>query len=203
MDFFIKCIEIVGTLAFAWSGIIEARKKQMDLVGLYSVAMITAIGGGTVRDILIDQYPLFWIAQPEYPMMIFILCLVAALFRQRSFSRPWAQRGVLILDALGVGLFTATGCYRAYQAGTGVFVAILMGVVTCVFGGVVRDIICNEVPVVFQRSELYATCSFIGGALYMGVILLGGDPMAATLGCILTVTALRIAAMRYRLTLPI
>ncbi len=175
----------------------------MDIIGTYSVAMVTAFGGGTLRDLLIGHYPLFWMQNYNYPLMILGLAVISILFLRKSagFSKPIVF--VLgILDALGLGLFSAVGTSYALSAGVFWFNAVLIGVVTGVFGGVLRDIICNEVPVFFKQSQLYATCSFVGSMIF--VILSNYFPAEQTIaigGCILAAFALRVISMKYNIQL--
>lgn len=147
MDTLLKPIEILGIFAFAITGIIEARRKQMDIVGTYSVAMVTAFGGGTLRDLLTGNYPLFWIKNYTYPLMILVLAVISIFILRKSISISKPVLMLLgILDAMGLGLFSAAGASYALSLGMFWFNAVLIGVVTGVFGGVLRDVICNEVP---------------------------------------------------------
>jgi len=203
LEAFLKTIEILGIFAFAITGIIEARRKQMDIIGTYSVAMITAFGGGTLRDLLIGHYPLFWIQNYSYPIFILGLAVLSILFLRKaeSFSKP-IMLLLGVLDALGLGLFSAVGTSYALSAGVFWFNAVLIGVVTGVFGGVLRDIICNEVPVFFKQSQLYATCSFVGAMVF--VILSNYFPAEQTIavtGCIISAFVLRVISMRYNIQL--
>lgn len=203
MEALLKTIEILGIFAFAITGIIEARRKQMDIIGTYSVAMVTAFGGGTLRDLLIGHYPLFWMQNYNYPLFILGLSVISILFLRKSagFSKPIIFL-LGILDALGLGLFSAVGTSYALSAGVFWFNAVLIGVVTGVFGGVLRDIICNEVPVFFKQSQLYATCSFVGSMIF--VILSNYFPAEQTIaigGCILAAFALRVISMKYNIQL--
>ncbi|KXK54283.1 MAG: hypothetical protein UZ05_CHB002000937, partial [Chlorobi bacterium OLB5] len=168
MDTLLKPIEILGIFAFAITGIIEARRKQMDIVGTYSVAMVTAFGGGTLRDLLTGNYPLFWIKNYTYPLMILVLAVISIFILRKSISISKPVLMLLgILDAMGLGLFSAAGASYALSLGMFWFNAVLIGVVTGVFGGVLRDVICNEVPLFFKQSQLYATCAFVGSLFYV------------------------------------
>jgi uncharacterized membrane protein YeiH len=199
----LKTIEILGIFAFAITGIIEARRKQMDIIGTYAVAMVTAFGGGTVRDILLKHYPLFWIENYNYPVFILVLSIVSIfiLRKDAGFSRP-----VIFLlgamDALGLGLFSAVGTSIALNSGVYWFIAVLIGVVTGIFGGVLRDIICNEVPVFFKQSQLYATCSFLGSFFF--VIMTNyfpGDSILPLFSCITLTFVLRVISIKYNIQL--
>lgn len=203
MNTLIKTIEIIGTFAFALSGIIEARKKGMDIVGVYAVAMITAFGGGSLRDLILNRHPLFWVEQYWYPMIFLLLSLLGGFIVKQLAEHVRAMTAVLVLDALGLGLFTATGASLTYQAGYHPFIASLLGVTTGVFGGVLRDIICNEIPYVFQRTELYATCAFIGAWCYLTVMRFTSNDVIAAIACISVTFVLRVLAIRYKIRLPI
>ncbi|WP_296001327.1 trimeric intracellular cation channel family protein [Rugamonas sp.] len=162
----ITIIEIMAILVGALSGFIEARRKRMDLVGVFTVAFITAFGGGTLRDILLDKRPLFWVQHQEYAILIFVLALVASPLI-RTLRQIVSDRLIVIADAIGLGLFAVAGVSQAQAAHMPVFIASLMGVITGIFGGVLRDIVCNEVPMVFRDGKPYAICAFFGCWLYI------------------------------------
>lgn len=203
MNTLIKTIEVLGIIAFALTGIYEARRKGMDLIGVYSVAMITAFGGGSLRDIILDRHPLFWIEHYEYAVLVLALSIAAAVSILDLFSKKNLVMVVLALDALGLGSFSASGASVADKMGCAVFVSSLLGVATGVFGGVIRDIICNEIPAVFQRTELYATCSFIGAWCYLAVARSGGNELIAVAVCITVTFIVRMLAIRYKIKLPV
>lgn len=203
MSALLLAVEILGTLAFAFSGILEARKKGMDFVGVYAVAMITAFGGGSLRDMLLNHHPLFWIANPAWPLLLFIFALASAPFSQTIYARSGVARGIEVLDALGLGLFASSGTLIAHQAGCFFFVSMLFGVMTGVFGGVLRDTLCNEVPGVFRRTELYATCAFLGSAGFLVAFNQGASALTASMLCILLTFGSRMAAVRFKLILPV
>eukprot|EP01032_Pedospumella_encystans_P031636 gene31636-35719_t len=162
----ITIIEIVAILVGAISGFIEARRKRMDLVGVFTVAFITAFGGGTLRDILLDKRPLFWVQHQEYAILIFVLALIAAPLI-RTLRQIVSERVIVVADAVGLGLFAIAGVSQAQQANMPVFIASMMGVITGIFGGVLRDIVCNEVPMVFRDGKPYAICAFICITMYI------------------------------------
>jgi len=162
----ITIIEIVAILVGAISGFIEARRKRMDLVGVFTVAFITAFGGGTLRDILLDKRPLFWVQHQEYAILIFVLALIATPLI-RTLRQIVSERVIVVADAVGLGLFAIAGVSQAQQANMPVFIAAMMGVITGIFGGVLRDIVCNEVPMVFRDGKPYAICAFIGCWMYI------------------------------------
>jgi uncharacterized membrane protein YeiH len=162
----LQTIEVFGIIAFASSGFIEARRKRMDPIGIFTVAFITAFGGGTLRDILLDRRPLFWVQHQEYTLLIFALAIVVLPLSRRIRSSS-AERAIIFADALGLGLFSAVGASVAQEAQMPIFICVMMGVITAIFGGVLRDVICNEIPLVFRRGQLYATCAFIGCWVYL------------------------------------
>ncbi|MBZ2207107.1 trimeric intracellular cation channel family protein [Massilia soli] len=162
----IKFIEIMAILVGAFSGFIEARRKRMDVVGVFTVAFITAFGGGTLRDILLDLRPLFWVTHQEYAILIFVLALVATPLI-RTLRHILSEKLIVIADAIGLGLFSIAGVSAALDAGMPIFIASMMGVITGIFGGVLRDIVCNEVPMVFRDGKPYAICSFLGSWMYL------------------------------------
>ncbi len=164
----IAVIGIVAILVGAFSGFVEARRKRMDLVGVFTVAFITAFGGGTLRDILLDKRPLFWVMHQEYAILIFVLALIAVPL-MRTLRQILSERLIVIADAIGLGLFAVAGVSQAQTAHMPLFIASMMGVITGIFGGVLRDIVCNEVPMVFRDGKPYAICAFFGCWMYIGL----------------------------------
>jgi uncharacterized membrane protein YeiH len=195
----LQLIELLGIITFALSGIVEARRKRMDLVGVYTVGLITAFGGGTLRDLFLDRTPLFWVANHGYAILILLLALGSFLFPSLT-SVP--ERTLLLPDALGLGLFSIAGAGFALDAGTPLFIAALLGTTTGIFGGVIRDVIVNEIPFIFRNRYLYATAAFIGCWLYIILVRLGVDDGLAVPVGIVAIVALRIAALRFGLRLP-
>jgi uncharacterized membrane protein YeiH len=201
MSTLLQVVEACGIVAFACSGFIEARRKKMDLVGVFTVAFITAFGGGTLRDLLLDRRPLFWVEHQEYTLLVFLLALAAIPFL-RHIRTSMAEKLIIIADAFGLGLFSAVGASLAKDAQMPVFVSAMMGVITGIFGGVLRDVICNEIPLVFRRGHLYATCSFIGCWVYLGLDWLHASQAVAIIASILATSVLRLVAVRFDLKLP-
>ena len=193
-------IEAVGVFAFALSGLLEARRRDMDLVGLFVVALVAAFGGGTLRDLLLDRSPLFWIEHDSYAIAILGLSTLFALLPATGRLPPVV---LLVADALGLGLFSVAGAGYALEAGTSLFIAALMGTITGTFGGVIRDVLCNELPSLFKQTPLYATCAFVGCYVYFLLthLALPGDLAVwiTTLG----ITAFRLAAVRWNWVLPV
>jgi uncharacterized membrane protein YeiH len=197
----LRVIEVLGILAFTLSGVIEAQRKKMDFVGTYAIAFLTALGGGTLRDLLLNRRP-FWLAREEYPLMIMAV-VVGALIVLRFKKITITEQAIVIPDGLGLGLFTANGVAYALDMRLPPFVCILMGVITATFGGVLRDIACNEIPVIFRRTELYATCAFFAAAAYWGERVLGVGHLISVTTSIVIAFALRMAAVRFNLKLPL
>ena len=195
----VTLIEFLAVISGAIFGVLLARRKEMDFVGVLSVACMTAFGGGTVRDVLLDRHPLFWISNPHYPMLVFSVAIVASLVPQIP---AWFTRFLDIPDAFGLALFSAVGTDYALQASVAPFVAVIFGVITGTFGGVIGDIVCNEVPSLFRPSTpLYATCAFAGGWVLIGCKWLQlPDEVALWIstGC---VVAMRLVALRYNVCL--
>jgi uncharacterized membrane protein YeiH len=187
----IKIIEILAILVGAFSGFIEARSKKMDVVGVFTVAFITAFGGGTLRDILLDKRPLFWVTHQEYAVLIFVLALVAAP-AIRHLRKIVSERLIVVADALGLGLFSIAGVSQALEAGMPIFIASMMGVITGIFGGVLRDIVCNEIPMVLRDGKPYAICAFGGCWMYLLMQKSGVSPDFALWSSALLITASRL-----------
>jgi uncharacterized membrane protein YeiH len=199
LDPLITVVSVLGLGAFTLSGVIEAKRKDMDVVGAAAVAFITAVGGGTMRDVLLGRYPIFWIEDQRYALGIFALAVIS--FYSLRTARLTSS-AILVPDALGLGLFTVTGASYAIASHTSLAIASLLGVITGVLGGVLRDVVCNEIPSVFARTQLYATCALAGAWVYL---LLGAAGVIADVAVpagALATFLLRMAAVRFDLRLP-
>jgi uncharacterized membrane protein YeiH len=203
METALKIIEILGIIAFALTGMVEARKKGMDIVGVYFVSMMTAFGGGTIRDLILDIHPLFWIKHSEYPVIILGLSIASYLGLSKIMNDKRMILFVVILDALGLGLFGAVGTSLALAKGLTMFNAVLMGVVTGVFGGIMRDIMCQEIPTVFKQTELYGTCVLIGAIAYLIILYLSHSQPWALGACIALTFTTRVLAYKFHWKLPV
>lgn len=187
-------VELAATAAFALAGIMEGARKRLDAVGVCVVAFLTAFGGGTLRDLLLDQRPFFWVRHVEMLWGVLALCVLAMLFlRHRHFELT--ARAIQWPDALGLGLFAATGVHQALALDMPPVVAVLMGLITGVFGGVLRDVVCNEIPTAFHDHRPYAVCAFVGGWVYVGLWQLDAPGWAALLGCVGVTAGLRALAL--------
>jgi uncharacterized membrane protein YeiH len=187
----IKYLEILAILVNALSGFIEARGKKMDVVGVFIVAFITAFGGGTLRDVLLDKRPLFWVEHQEYVILLFVLALLATPLLN-MLRKIISDKLIVIADAAGLGLLSIVGVSEAMAAGMPLFIASMMGVITGVFGGVLRDIICNEIPMVLRDGKPYAACSFVGCWMYLLLNEVGAPPELALWSSAFAICALRL-----------
>ncbi len=194
-------MEVVGVLSFAVSGVVDARKQRLDVVGTFVVAFATAFGGGTVRDVLLDRRPFYWVDHEGYVLLIFVMSFGAS-FVLRVVSRVASDRAMIVADAIGLGLFSVTGASLALVAQMTPTVAVMMGIISAVFGGVVRDVLCNEVPMILRDRSPYATCSFIGCWIYVGMTWLAVQQEAALLTGALAIIAMRLVSVRYGWKLP-
>jgi len=201
METLLYAIEVTAILVFAYSGLVHARRSGFDLVGILTIGLVTAFGGGTIRDVLLGNHPLYWIVHWEFLILIMLLLPVEMILLR--FDRDLSSGRILtVIDALGLGLFTASGVGIALSMNTPALPAAFIGVVTATFGGVIRDLLCNQKPQLFLPTEpLYATCSFIGAWIFIAMVKLGVAPTAAILTCIGCVFLLRIAAIRFNVRL--
>lgn len=193
--------EIIGTLAFALSGLIEAARKKLDLVGMAIVTALAAFGGGTLRDILLDRRPFFWVQNSGWIWVILGLCALA-LFFMRARHIELTERSMQWPDALGLGIFAASGTQIAIAAGMSPIIAVVMGVITPVFGGVLRDVVVNEIPRAFNDHQPYAVIAFAGGWLVVLLNYLNLGAFWAVSISAFVMIALRIAAIVLGWRLP-
>jgi uncharacterized membrane protein YeiH len=194
--------EVIGTLAFALSGLLEAARKRLDLVGMAMVSGLAAFGGGTLRDILLDRRPFFWVENEIWVWVLILICLGALMF-MRSSHIELTERAMQWPDAIGLGAFTAGGTQLALNAGVPAVVSVIMGVLTAVFGGVLRDIVVNEIPKAFSDHIPYAVIAFTGGWVVVALNLLNAEAFVAiAVGAIFTIV-LRVLALLLGWRLPI
>lgn len=196
-----QAFEIIGTLAFALSGLIEAARKRLDFVGMAIVTSLAAFGGGTLRDILLDRRPFFWVQNEIWIWVILVMCALALLF-MRARHIELTERTMQWPDALGLGIFAASGTQIAITSGMTPIIAVVMGVITPVFGGVLRDVVVNEIPRAFNDHQPYAVIAFVGGWLVVGLNLLGWPSFWAIAIGALVITVLRLMAVVFGWRLP-
>jgi uncharacterized membrane protein YeiH len=194
-------VELAATAAFALSGILMGARIRLDAVGVAVVGFLAAFGGGTLRDLLLDQRPFFWVRHVEMLWGVLALCALAMLFL-RGRHVKLTERAIQWPDALGLGLFAATGVHQALLLDMPALVAVLMGLITGVFGGVLRDVVCNEIPTAFKDHRPYALCAFAGGWLYVGLWELQAPGWLALVGCVVFTAGLRGLALWRNWQLP-
>lgn len=191
-------IYLIAITAEAMSGAIMGMRRGMDLFGICLLGTVTALGGGTVRDILLGHYPVGWIAHPEY-LTFTIGAAIVTGFVARHLHH--LRLVFLLVDGLGLVAFTVIGCDVARGMDAHPSIVVLAGVITGIFGGLMRDILCNQVPLVLQR-ELYATVALFTGALYVGLLTLGVNTEIASLAALAAGFAFRVLAMTFHWRLP-
>jgi uncharacterized membrane protein YeiH len=193
-------LDLLGVAVFAISGVLAAGRKRLDVLGGAVIAVVTAIGGGTLRDVLLDRHPIFWIADPTYLWVI-----LGATAVTLGYVRFWiaSRRALLVADALGLAFFTIGGVEIAQQTGHSDLIALLMGTITGVAGGVLRDVLLGEIPLIFRPGRLYATAAIAGAALYVLLAGQGVPSEAAALAGMGATAGLRLAAIFWRLELPV
>lgn len=193
-----QVMENLGTAAFAISGALAALNKRLDVFGVLVLTFATAVGGGTIRDIMIGNTPVAWMKDQQAITVVFAAYLTTLFFRKYLQFFP---RTLAIFDAIGLGFATVVGLQRGLEAGLSPSVCVALGMVTGCFGGVLRDVLLNEIPLVF-RKDIYASASLLGGTLYF--MFASWDvvaPVAATLS-VLVVVGVRLAAMQWKWDLP-
>lgn len=196
MDLFLV-IDILGTISFAVSGVLTAMKKRLDAFGILIIAFVTAVGGGTLRDVLIDAN-IAWMRNLTYLYVIIISSILAVIFRRKL---TYVRRSLFLFDTIGIGLYTVVGIEKGIAAGFPPIICVALGTLSACFGGVIRDILCNEIPIIF-RKEIYATACIVGGLTYF---LLLQTPLSVNWVVILSgsmVITVRLLAVTFNVSLP-
>lgn len=191
-------LDLLGTAAFAVSGTLFAIHKKMDTFGVFIIAFVTAVGGGTIRDMLIGSYPVAWMADLNYIYAIMVAMTLAIVFRKKIGH---LSKSLFLFDAIGLGIFTIIGTETGLQQGLHPLICISLGMITATFGGVIRDTFSNEIPLIFHK-EIYATACIIGASTYL---LLNGFQINQDLNHILTtlmVITVRLLAVKFKWKLP-
>jgi uncharacterized membrane protein YeiH len=191
-------VDILGTVAFAISGVLVAMEKKLDLFGVFIIAFVTAVGGGTLRDLLIGNTPVGWMQTPVYLFVILATVIVAILFVNQL---KHFRKSLFLFDTIGIGLYTMVGIEKGISAELLPVMCIALGTITASFGGVIRDILCNEIPVIF-RKEVYATVCILGGAIYFILIQFPIDETFAYIAAIAAIIIMRLVAVKFRISLP-
>jgi uncharacterized membrane protein YeiH len=191
-------LDLCAVAVCAITATLEAHRRELDLFGVAVIAVIAGIGGGTVRDILLGRLPVYWVHDPIY-VAVGIAAAVFTFFLGRKLPLP--KNFFLLPDAIGLALFTVIGTSVAMDLHVHWFIAALMGVITGVFGGVIRDILCNEVPLIF-RTDIYATASLAGALLLILLNSLGLEHNPALIAAMVSIVIIRLAAIRWHIHLP-
>lgn len=191
-------IDILGTIAFAISGVLVAMNKKMDLFGILIIAFVTAIGGGTIRDILIGRTPVSWMLDMNFTYVIIGATVLAIVLRNKI---NYLRTSLFLFDTIGIGLYTVVGIEKGLNAGLDPIICIALGTISACFGGVIRDILCNEIPVIF-RKEIYATACILGGLTYFlfRKLPIEYDFVFIIAGSVVIVT--RLIAVKFKIALP-
>lgn len=196
---FLYVLDLIGVAVFAVSGALAAGRKRLDLFGVLVLGLVTAIGGGTIRDLLLGRHPMFWLADSTYLAVITGASLLTVAYVR---WHPLPHAALLVADAFGLALFAVTGAQIAERAGLPAAAAVLLGAVTGSAGGVVRDVLVTEVPLVLRRGNLYATAAILGASAYFALEWAGAPRAVATFIGMGIVIAVRLASIWWRLHLP-
>ncbi len=195
---YFKFIDILGTIAFAVSGVYAAMEKKLDLFGVIIIAFVTAIGGGTVRDMMIGDLPVAWIRNINYTVIILSTTIIVILFR--SYIRNF-QKTLIVFDSIGLGLFTILGLQKGIAFGLHPVICVALGTITGCFGGVIRDMLINTIPLIF-KEEIYASACIAGGTVYFILYLNGVNSDVNDTVSIIIIFLIRILAIRFDWRLP-
>ena len=193
-------LDYASVLVFALTGALVASRAQLDLVGFAFMACLTAVGGGTIRDLLLDRHPVFWIGQPDY---ILIATAAAVLVFFTAHMVESRYNWLVWLDSFALAIAAAAGSGAALSMGQSGIIVVLMGVTTGCLGGLMRDVVCNEVPLVLKQGELYVSCAFAGALTAVAASRLGLDELTALSACALICWALRAGSLVFGWKLPV
>ncbi len=195
---FIQTIDILGTIAFAISGVLVAMNKRMDPFGVFIIAFVTAVGGGTLRDLLIGSTAVFWMTDMTFIYVITAAAFAAVVFRNQI---KHLRKSLFLFDTIGIGLYTVIGIEKGLNADLHPIICIALGTMSACFGGVIRDILCNEIPVIF-RKEVYATACIFGGVTYFILREFIGDQNLIFVIALSVVIIARLLAVVFKISLP-
>jgi len=195
---FFQVLDILGTIAFAISGVLIALNKRMDPFGVLIIAFVTAVGGGTLRDVMIGIQPVSWMTNMTYVYVIFGATVFAIVFKSKL---NYLRKSLFLFDTIGIGLYTLVGIEKGIGVGLHPIICISLGTMTACFGGVLRDILCNEIPVIF-RKEVYATACILGGLTYFLLREFMEDTNYVFIIAGLIVIIVRLLAVKFKISLP-
>ncbi len=196
MDLYLT-IDILGTIAFSISGVLTAMHKRLDLFGIFIIAFVTAVGGGTLRDVLL-KVDITWMREMMFVYVIFCAAVFAIIFRNKL---NYVRKSLFLFDTIGIALYTLVGIEKGIQMGLHPIICIALGTMSACFGGVIRDILCNEIPIIF-RKEIYATACILGGVFYFLLSYFSFDPNWLVIISGSIVITVRLLAVRFKLSLP-
>ena len=194
----LRWLDLFGVIVFALSGALMAGRYKLDPFGVVVLAAVTAVGGGTIRDVILGT-TVFWVADPIYLLVILITAILTILIIRRPKRIP--KRFLLIADAFGLALFAVLGTQKSLDLGAPIPVAIVMGTITGVAGGMIRDVLCNVIPMIL-RQEVYALAAMLGGCLFVIFHAFGLSENVSTICAIVGALKLRLAAIYWRVSLP-
>ncbi|WP_343697285.1 trimeric intracellular cation channel family protein [Flavobacterium sp.] len=187
-------LDIIGTMAFAMSGALTAMHKRLDPFGVFIIAFVTAVGGGTLRDVLIGRTPVGWMMNLQYVYVIILGFFLAIIFRKK-FDK--LRTSLFLFDTIGLGVFTLIGLEKGITTGLHPVICVALGTMTACFGGVIRDILCNEIPTVFKK-EIYATICIFGGIVFFGLRKLNLEDDVLYLVTSVVIISIRLLAVKYK-----
>jgi uncharacterized membrane protein YeiH len=193
-----EIIDVLGTVAFAISGVLAALRKRLDIFGILIVAAVTSVGGGTLRDVLIGKTPVTWMLNISFVYLILVTVVLAVIFRKQL---KYLRRSLFLFDTIGIALYTVTGVQIGLQVGLNPAICVALGTMTACFGGVIRDILCTEIPVIF-RKEIYASACIAGGLVYVLLDYYRVYPEFIAIIAGSTVIIIRIAAVIFEIKMP-
>lgn len=193
-------LDLIGVSVFAISGALAAGRKQLDLLGVIVLGLVTAIGGGTIRDVLLDRHPLFWLADSWYLVVIIASALATVAYVR---WRPPPAAALLYADAIGLAMFSISGAQIAERAGLPPLSCVVLGTITGAAGGAVRDVLSAEIPLVLRRGNLYASAAIAGSGLYFVLVSVGAPRFTASMAGMAIVAMVRLASIAFGLQLPV
>ncbi|BCY28851.1 trimeric intracellular cation channel family protein [Flavobacterium okayamense] len=196
----IEILDIIGVFVFAISGVLAAINKKLDLFGVFIIAFVTALGGGTLRDVLIGRTPVGWMQDLNYVYLIIAGYFIAIFFRNYLNK---LRLSLFLFDTIGLGVFTLIGIEKGLEYGLHPVICIALGTITATFGGLIRDILCNEIPLLLRKGTIYATICIIGGVLFFILRKFNLQDSINELVTSLFIIAFRLAAVKYKMSLPV